>query len=129
MKPIWVFDIRDKANPISISTFPLPDDTDYIKVGGHFGPHNIYENRPDGLVDNNRIFSTWQNAGIRVFDVSNAYQPKEIAAFVPAPPEKMIDPRPNRVPVVHSADVYVDRNGLVYATDFGTGLYILEFKG
>ena len=129
MKPIWVFDIRDKANPISISTFPLPDDTDYIKVGGHFGPHNIYENRPDALVDNNRIFSTWQNAGIRVFDISNAYQPKEIAAFVPAPPEKMIDPRPNRVPVVHSADVFVDRNGLVYATDFGTGLYILEFEG
>lgn len=128
MKPIWVFDIREPKNPVSISTFPLPGDADYVAVGGHFGPHNVYENRPDAFVDSTKIFSTYQNAGIRVFDIGNAYQPKEIAAFVPAPPSRMIDPRPNRVPVVHSADVYVDKNGLVYATDFGVGLYILEFQ-
>ena len=36
-KLIWVFDNRVKSNPISIATFPEPNDTDYLKVGGHFG--------------------------------------------------------------------------------------------
>jgi hypothetical protein len=45
-KPIWVFDNQDKANPVSISTFPAPSDRDYLKVGGHFGPHNVHEHCP-----------------------------------------------------------------------------------
>ena len=45
-KPIWIFDNQVKSNPISISTFPAPSDKDYLKVGGHFGPHNVHENRP-----------------------------------------------------------------------------------
>jgi hypothetical protein len=32
--------------------------------------------------------------------------------------------------VIHSADVYVDKNGLIYLTDMaGAGLYILEYDG
>ena len=50
MKPIWVFDNRVPSNPVSISTFPLATDTDYLEVGGHYGPHNLYENRPDAFV-------------------------------------------------------------------------------
>ena len=129
MKPIWVFDNRVPSNPVSISTFPLATDTDYLEVGGHYGPHNLYENRPDAFVSDRTIFTTYQNAGVRVFDIGNEYQPKEIGAFVPAPPTKLIDPRPNRPLVLHSADVYVDKSGLVYTTDFSVGLYILEFDG
>jgi hypothetical protein len=128
-KPIWVFDNRDKTNPISIATFPEPRDRDYLAVGGHFGPHNIYENRPNGLVSETLIFATYQNAGLRVFDISNKFQPLEVAACVPPPPEKLVDPRPNRPRVLHSADVYVDRNGLCYCTDFSAGLYIIQYQG
>jgi hypothetical protein len=128
-KPIWVFDNRDKTNPISIATFPEPRDRDYLSVGGHFGPHNIYENRPNGLVSETLIFATYQNAGLRVFDISNKFQPLEVAACVPPPPEKLVDPRPNRPRVLHSADVYVDRNGLCYCTDFSAGLYIIQYQG
>src|SRR6476619_3336476 len=46
LKLIWVFDIRTKANPVSISTFPTPAEVDYVRKGGHFGPHNVRENRP-----------------------------------------------------------------------------------
>ena len=35
LKLTWVFDIRDKANPISISTFPTPAERDYAALGGH----------------------------------------------------------------------------------------------
>jgi hypothetical protein len=129
LKLIWLFDIREPANPISISTFPTPAEADYKGKGGHFGPHNIYENRPDGFVSSERIFATYQNAGIRVFDIRNQYQPQEIAAFVPPTPARLVDPRPNRKKVIQSCDVFVDKQGLVYSNDYNGGLFILEYEG
>jgi hypothetical protein len=128
-KPIWVFDIADRANPRCLSTFPAPSDRNYVKVGGHFGPHNVYENRPGHFVSSDLIFTTYQNAGIRVFDIKNQYSPVEVGAMVPAAPARLVDPRPNRPLVLHAADVFVDKDGLVYATDFSVGLYVMEFGG
>ena len=129
IKYIWIFDIREPKNPVSIATFPTPDDADYVAKGGHFGPHNIYENRPDGLVSSDTIYSTYQNAGVRVFEISNAYQPKEVAAFVPPEPVTLADKRPNRQKVIQSCDVWVSKDGLVYTNDFNGGLCILEYGG
>ena len=129
IKYIWMFDIREPTNPISISTFPTPDEADYVKKGAHFGPHNIYENRPDAFVSSDLIFSTYQNAGFRVTDISNAYRPEEVAAFVPPEPTQLADRRPNRAKVIQSCDVYVTADGLIYTTDFNGGMYILEYKG
>lgn len=129
-KPIWVFDNKVKGNPISISTFPVPNDRDYIAVGGHFGPHNIHENRPGSFQSSELIFATYQNAGVRVYDIRDPFRPVEIGACVPPAPKKLMDPRPNRPVVLHSADVFVDRNGLLYCTDWsGAGLYIMEYMG
>jgi hypothetical protein len=129
-KPIWIFDNQVKSNPISISTFPLPSDRDYVAVGGHFGPHNIYENRPEGFQSETLIFATYQNAGVRVYDITDQFRPVEIGACVPPAPKKLVDPRPNRPVVLHSADVFVDKNGLCYCTDWsGAGLYVMEYRG
>ena len=129
-KPIWVFDNQVKSNPISVSTFPEPRDRDYIAVGGHFGPHNIHENRPGSFVSSELIFATYQNAGVRVYDIRNPLRPEEVGACVPPAPKKLVDPRPNRPVVLHSADVFVDANGLCYCTDWsGAGLYIMEYTG
>jgi hypothetical protein len=128
VKYIWIFDIREPSNPISISTFPTPDEYDYVNKGAHFGPHNIYENRPDGLVSSNLIFSTYQNAGIRVTDISNAYRPVEVAAFVPPAPNRLVDRRPGRPKAVQSCDVWVSAEGLVYTSDYNCGLFILELQ-
>jgi hypothetical protein len=128
-KPIWVFDNRVKSNPISIATFPEPAERDYVALGGHFGPHNVYENRPNGLVSETLIFATYQNAGLRVFDISDKFRPVEVGACVPPAPAKLVDPRPNRPVVLHSADVFVDRNGICYCTDFSAGLTIIEYDG
>src|SRR6202007_2023471 len=46
LKHIWVMDTRELSNPVSISTFPVPKEADYARKGGHFGPHNLHENRP-----------------------------------------------------------------------------------
>ena len=129
IKHIWLFDIRDPANPVSISTVPIPDDADYVNKGAHFGPHNIHENRPDSLVSDQLIFATQQNAGVRVYDIANAYQPKEVAAFVPPEPAKMMDSRPNRTKVIQSCDIWVSKDGLAYVSDYNAGLYILEYTG
>ena len=91
-KPIWVFDNQVKSNPISFSTFPAPSDKDYLKVGGHFGPHNVHENRPGSFVSEDIIFATYQNADLRVYDIRDRLRPKEIGAFVPPPPAEWMDP-------------------------------------
>jgi hypothetical protein len=129
IKYTWMFDIREPTNPISISTFPTPREADYVNKGAHFGPHNIYENRPDGLMSTNTIFATYQNAGIRVFDIRDAYRPEEVAAFVPRAPDRLADSRPNRNKVIQSCDVWVSKEGLIYGTDFNAGMYILEYQG
>ncbi len=129
IKYIWMFDIREPSNPISISTFPTPAEADYRNKGAHFGPHNIHENRPDGLVSSKIIFATYQNAGIRVFDISNAHRPEEVAAFVPPAPNRLVDHRPNRPKVIQSCDVWVSADGLIYSSDYNGGLFILEYQG
>lgn len=129
IKYIWMFDIREPSNPISISTFPTPAEADYPNKGAHFGPHNIHENRPDGLVSSKIIFATYQNAGIRVFDISNAHRPAEVAAFVPPAPNRLVDHRPNRPKVIQSCDVWVSADGLIYSNDYNGGLFILEYQG
>jgi len=128
LKLIWVMDNREVSNPVSISTFPTPAEADYVKKGAHFGPHNVHENRPGSFVSSDRIFATYQNAGIRVFDIRDQYRPNEIAAFVPPRPARLVDPRPNRPQVIQSCDVFVDKNGLIYSNDYNGGLYILELQ-
>lgn len=126
IKYIWVFDNREPSNPVSISTFPTPEEADYVAKGAHFGPHNIYENRPDGMVTSDTIYSTYQNAGIRVTDIRNPYRPEEVAAFVPPGPKRLMDRRPNRPLVIQSCDVWVSAEGLVYSSDYNGGLFVLE---
>jgi hypothetical protein len=129
LKLIWVFDNRQPANPVSISTFPTPSEADYAAKGGHFGPHNLHENRPGSFVSSELIFATYQNAGVRVFDIRDQYRPKEVGALVPPPPARLVDHRPNRAKVIQSADIFVDRQGLIYSTDYNAGLTIMEYGG
>ncbi|MFE8117207.1 LVIVD repeat-containing protein [Brenneria goodwinii] len=128
-KLIWVFDIREPSNPVSIATFPQPAETDYVKKGAHFGPHNLHENRPGSFISSTLIFATYQNAGVRAYDISNPYQPKETGALVPAAPQKMVDKRPGRPRVIQSCDVFVDAEGIIYSTDYNAGLSIIEYRG
>ena len=128
-KPIWVFDNREPRNPISIATFPSPAEADYKSQGGHFGPHNIHENRPGSFVSSEIIFATYQNAGVRVFDIRNQYAPVEIGALVPPPLAGAADRKGGEKPIIQMCDVFVDRNGLVFTTDHRAGFCVMEFAG
>ena len=125
-KHTWIYDIRQPNKPISIATMPVPAEQDYVSKGGQFGPHNIHENREDGFQSETLVFVTYQNAGLRVYDLSNPFRPEEVAFLVPPPPSRLMDYRPNRPVVVDTTDVYVDKRGLVYTTDMNAGFTVME---
>jgi len=128
-KHTWVLDIRSPANPVTIATFPVPCDQDYVAKGGHFGPHNLHENRPGSFQSETVVFATYQNAGVRAFDLTNPFRPEEIGYWVPPPPARWMEPRRGRTKVIHTGDLYVDNDGLMYVSDYDAGLYILEWQG
>jgi hypothetical protein len=131
LKYTWVVDVREPTNPVTVATFPTPAEQDYCNLGGHFGPHNLHENRPGAFQSSDLMFATYQNAGVRVFDTRDPLRPNEVGYYVPSGDNgTWMDTRPDRPRVAHSADVFVDAQGLLYVTDFnGGGLHILEFKG
>ena len=125
----FVLDMRAPQNPVPVATLPTPRERDYCAAPGTFGPHNLHENRPGSFQSEETIFATYNNAGVRVFDIKDAFAPKEIAYWVPPPPKKMIDPRPKVTLAAKTADIYVQPDGLIFATDWNAGLNVLEYQG
>lgn len=128
-KLAWVVDVREKSNPVTVATFPTPSDDDYALKGGAMGPHNVWENRPEAFHSEETIFITYQAAGVRVFDLTDHYRPREVGQFVAPPPERMVDPRPGVRPVIHASDLYVAADGRTYVIDYNAGLNILQWEG
>jgi hypothetical protein len=126
---VWVFDVKDRTNPVSFATMPEPSEIEYCAKPGGFGPHNLHENRQGSFQSSELIFGTYHNAGVRAWDISNPFQPAEVGHYVPPDPVTLADPRPNRPKVVQSTDIYVDPNGLMFLSDKNAGLYILQFEG
>ena len=74
-KRVWVVDIREERNPVTISSFPVPQG-DFCKRGLRFGPHNVHENRPGSFQSENIFFVTYYNAGLRIVDLRNPHRQK-----------------------------------------------------
>jgi len=120
-KLVWLMDVRLETKPLMISSLPMPDLERFRELPGRFGAHNIHENQPlpTSFQSDTLVFGTYFNAGLRVHDTTNPYQPKEVAYFVP--------PVPEGAPANSINDVYVDENRVVYGVDrLKGGLYILE---
>jgi hypothetical protein len=120
IKHTWIFDARELSRPVSIATLPLPAERDFCAEEGHFGPHNLYELRPGGWQDSNTVFVTYQNAGLRAFDLANPFQPRQAGYFVAAPLEGA---------PLHAADVFVTPDGVCFLTDTDRGLFALQYEG
>jgi hypothetical protein len=122
-KLIWILDARSEENLVPIATCPLPPVDAFKDRGGRFGAHNIHENTPvpTAFKSDQIVLGTFFNGGLRAYDISNPYQPKEIATFIPSAPAN------SPVDAVQLNDVYVDERGIVYTVDrFSGGLYTLE---
>jgi hypothetical protein len=119
----WVVNASAETNLVPMSTLPLPPLESFVKRGGRYGAHNIHENLPGpaSFRSDNLIVGTFFNGGVRAFDISNAYQPQEVAYYVPGAPK--LSPKGS----IQINDVWVDENRLIYTVDrFAGGLYILE---
>jgi hypothetical protein len=124
-KLVWVLDNRVETNPVPIGTFPAPPYDAFAKRGGRFGAHNLHENLPvpTSWRSDSIIVGTFFNAGVRAYDVSDPFQVKEIAYFVPGAP------RLSPVGAIQLNDCFVDDRGLVFTVDrFVGGLYVLEMN-
>lgn len=124
-KLAWVVDARVETNPVSIATLPLPPAENFTKRGGRFGAHNLHENLPveTSHRSENIVLGTFFNGGLRAYDLSNPYQPQEVAYYVPGAPK--LSP----AGAIQLNDVWWDDRGLIYTVDrFAGGLYILEMN-
>ena len=130
-----IVDISDEKQPRMVSLFPLPEPPpesglkNFYEKGGRFGPHNHHHpNHQACLEDRDDIaYLTYFNAGLRVYDVRDPRQPKEIAYFVPGDPKVRVGTKPSKL-VAQSEDVIVDRRGFIYLSDKNHGIFILHLQ-
>jgi hypothetical protein len=76
---------------------------------------------PTGWQSDQIVLGTFFNGGLRAYDISNPYQPKEVGIFMPAAPSGA------PTGIIEMNDVFVDERAVVYTVDRDVGgLYILE---
>lgn len=133
----YMFDVTnaDLSNggtgvPFPVETWQVPDG-DYLDRGGRFGPHQFNETI-DGKYNTFEDKIAWFayfNAGVRVVDISDPYNLKEVGYYVPEATE-FSRPVTSGQPadVIQINDVDVDYRGLAYCSDrVGNGLYVFEY--
>lgn len=123
---VRLLDIADPAAPAFLSELPEPGVPPV--PGARFGPHNLFEYRPGAWADTTVAFVAHQGAGLRIADISDPRRPAETAAFVAAPPRRLIDRRPGRAAVVQTNDVFVTADGIACVVDTNLGLHTLALS-
>ncbi len=131
-----VVDIHDESRPRLCSLFPLPKPPEgapyrnFCEKGGRFGPHNQHQwQYQEALLhEENLVFLTYFNAGLRVYDISDERLPREVAWFLPPDPKERRGPLPKTRLVCQSEDVLVDARGNIFLSDKNLGIYVLRLK-
>jgi hypothetical protein len=130
------FDVTDEARPMGVSTYDVKEtDDDFCKHGGRFGAHASHENTTP-IFHKRLMFFSWFNAGMRVVDVRDPYNPKEVGYFI-APVTKLTDKRcADEVKntdckiAIQTNNMEVDDRGYIYVVDrANTGMHIVELTG
>jgi hypothetical protein len=132
-----IVDISDETTPRLLSLLPPPvphpDATypNFNQRGGRFGPHNQHHHQgnPHLFQSDQLVYLTWFNAGLRVYDISDPYLPREVAWFLPDDPGERRGLLPRTALVTQSEDVLVDARGYAYLTDKNHGLHVVRFTG
>jgi hypothetical protein len=133
---LYIFDITQEATPLGISSFKVPESPgNFCSRGGRFGGHSANEYQHPAYYGR-IVFVTWFNAGLRVIDIRDPYEPKEIAHYIPAITEKT-DTRCVKEAsgerckrAIQSNNAEVDDRGYIYVVDRAdTGMHVLELSG
>jgi hypothetical protein len=132
-----IVDVSDETKPALVSIFPTYDIPEgasyknYYDKPGSAGPHNWHspQGQPDLEDRPDRLYHTCFNGGLRVYDFSDPYLPKEIASFIPDDPAEALDGHKMRGHgdiIACCEDVLVDKRGYIFVVDSNGGLYILR---
>jgi hypothetical protein len=132
-----IVDISDETRPRLISLFPQPVPPEGLGVRnfferpGRFGPHNQHQHQHQAVLyhDENLVFLTYFNAGLRIYDISDERTPREVAYFIAPDPTERRGLLPATGLVTQSEDVLVDRRRNIFVTDKNHGIYVLRFNG
>ncbi len=133
---VWFADVTIESQPMVVSNWTVREGLgNFCSRLGRFGAHAANETTHP-IFHKKLVFISFFSAGVRVVDIRDPYQPKEVAYFVPAITEAT-DRRCVRVgqdercgTFIMTNNVEVDDRGYVYAADrFHTGLHILELTG
>ncbi len=135
---VWFIDITQETKPFGVSNWTVREASgNFCDRGARFGAHASNENMTP-IFYKKLIFVSWFSAGLRVLDIRNPYQPKEVAYYIPAvTPDTKPDPTcvRRRNPAtckapIQTNNVEVDDRGYIYITDRSdTGLHILDLTG
>jgi hypothetical protein len=83
LKLMWMMDISEEENPITVSTFSVPTEG-FDLDNGRLGPHQPHE---DLKVTDDLIYASWFNAGLRVVSIADPFRPVEVGHHIPPVPE------------------------------------------
>jgi hypothetical protein len=110
------FDVTDPTAIRPLGLFEVSErDSPFARVeGARFGAHQFHE-----AMDGTLIYAVWFGAGLRVIDVADPHQPREVGFFIPEPAGGQRAPQSN--------DVMLDARGLIHMVDRNVGFDILEF--
>jgi len=129
-----IADISDPTRPLLLSVLPVPVPPrglpyrNFCEKRGRFGPHNQNQHRHSPFTDHsdNLVYLTYFNAGLQIYDISDARLPREVGYFIPPPPVRRYGPLPAGALVSQTEDVLVDARGYIYVDDKNEGLWILR---
>jgi len=133
----WTVDTSTEGRPQSIATAQVPAaEGAFCDKGGRFGPHATNEEFGPPFYQK-VVFVSYFNAGVRGFDVRDAYNPSNVATYIPATTANTdfrcgpYQGNPNVCrQVVQTNNVATDDRGCVYIVDrANTGLHVLELTG
>jgi hypothetical protein len=116
-----VYDYRKPAAPRQIGEYRTPNSSGTKdEAAGDFTIHNNF------LVGTD-VYSSWYTDGVRVVDTSVPTRPVEVAYFVPPAGNNPVKPSQRGV-LSNTTQVWgvVVDDGLIYASDMNTGLWILR---
>lgn len=110
-----VWDIRDRSQPRQIGSYA----TDAAQTATPPGPGDFSAHNP--FVVGGSVYVSWFADGVRVLDLTDPTQPREVGAFVPP---ATADPFGKYAASANVWGVFVVGD-LVYLSDINAGLYVL----
>ena len=127
----YMIDITTETKPFPVSVWQVPVGN-FCEKGGRFGPHQSADtvNGQINRFEDKIAWLAYFNAGVRVVDLSDPYNLKEVGYYIPKTNQNSYSMGDGQPVVIQMNDVDIDHRGLAYASDrVGTGLFVLEYTG